>query len=449
MIEVKIGLEVHCQLNTKSKLFCGCPNKSSNNPNTLTCEICLGHPGAKPTFNREALTKALKAALALNCKINKKMMFSRKTYFYPDLPNNFQITQYELPLAVNGKLGNVRIRRLHLEEDPGRLVRKDSYVLMDYNRSGTPLIETVTEPDFKNSEDAKQFLVRFVSMLEYLDLYYRSSEATLRCDVNVSINNGVRVEVKNVYGIHEIKKVIDYEIERQQHEKAVQETRGWNETEKTTYSMRLKESEEDYGYITEPNLPVYEITDKMVKAIKLPELGHEKALRYVKKFKLHKEDAEIMASDSQLAEMFEAATKKVNPDFAAKFLRREFLKYLDESGKGIADFDAKQVIELIGLFSQKKITDKIARQLMDKLTKDKFDVKEHVKKQDLTVVSGMPELKSLCEEVIKENPKVVSDYKAGKEEALNFLMGQVMKKSKGKASPEICRDLLKKMLKSP
>ena len=447
MVEVKIGLEVHCQLNTKSKLFCGCPNVFSTTPNISTCEVCLGHPGAKPFFNRESLRKALAVALALKCKINPKMMFSRKTYFYPDLPNNFQVTQYELPLAINGKLDNINIRRLHLEEDPGRLVRKEGFVLVDYNRSGTPLIETVTEPDFRNSEDAKQFLVKFVSMLEYLDVYYRSSEATLRCDVNVSINNGTRVEVKNVYGINEVKKVIEYEIERQQREKAVQETRGWDEAKKLTYSMRLKESEEDYGYITEPNLPVYEITDKMIKDIKLPELAHEKSLRYIKEYKLNKEDAEVIASDASLAQLFETAAKRINPDFAAKCLRRDLVKSINDSDKSLSEVDGKQIITLISLLEKKQITDKVAKQMMDKLLKENFDVAEYIKKEDLTLVSSESELKKLCEEVVKENPKVVADYKAGKQESLNFLVGQIMRKSKGKASPEICKELLNGMIK--
>lgn len=448
MVEAKIGLEVHCQLNTKSKLFCSCPNEVSNNPNTLTCEICLGHPGAKPVLNKEVLKKALTAALALNCRINEKMIFSRKTYFYPDLPNNFQITQYEMPLAVDGKLGSIRIKRLHIEEDPGRLVRKEGFVLIDYNRSGTPLIETVTEPDFKSSDEAKEFLQKFVNILEYLNIYYQSSEATLRCDVNVSINNGTRVEVKNVYGIHEVKKVIDYEIQRQQNEKAVQETRGWDEESKTTYSMRLKESEEDYGYITEPNLPAFEITKDMIKGIKLPELGHDKASRYVKEFKLNKEDAEVIASYSKLAEIFEAAAKKVNPGFAAKWLRRELLKSINESNKDILkiNVDNRQVIALLELFEKKKITDKIAKQLMERLLKENFDIKEYVKEQDLGAVSEESELLKLCGEVIAENPKVVNDYKSGKLEAINFLVGQVMRKSKGKASPDICKKLLNGMI---
>ncbi len=444
MVEPKIGLEIHCQLNTKSKLFCSCPNKVSELPNSLTCEICLGHPGAKPAFNKEALNKALKAALALKCQINPQMMFSRKTYFYPDLPNNFQITQYELPLAVNGNLNGLRIRRLHIEEDPGRLVRKDGFVLIDYNRSGTPLIETVTEPDFKSPEEAKAFLINFVNMLEYLDIYYRSSEATLRCDVNVSVNNGLRVEVKNVYGINEVKKVIEYEIERQQHEKAMQETRGWDEELQATYSMRLKETEEDYGYITEPNLPAYEISDSLVKSIRLPELAHEKAIRYAKEFKLAKEDAEVISSDAKLAEIFEHAAKKLDPGFAAKFLRRELLKAVSELGKNLAEIDINQIqlAELMWLFSQKSITDKIARQLMDKLLKEKFDVKEYVAKQNLSAVSAEPEIKKLCKEAVKENPKVVNDYKSGKQEALNFLIGQVMRKSKGRASHEICKKII-------
>ncbi|MEA3378133.1 MAG: Asp-tRNA(Asn)/Glu-tRNA(Gln) amidotransferase subunit GatB [Nanoarchaeota archaeon] len=450
MVKIKIGLEIHCQLNTESKLFCSCRNQPSDTPNIHCCPTCLGHPGSKPSFNKKVLEKALKVALALKCKINKKMIFSRKNYFFPDLPNNFQITQYEFPLASKGKFNGISLTRIHIEEDPGRLIHKGNYVLMDYNRSGTPLIEIVTDPVLVSAVQAKNFVAELITTLEYLDVYYKSSEASLRCDVNISINNGKRVEVKNVYGINDIKRVLEYEIERQKNSKAVRETRGWDSSKGITYEMRSKEQEKDYGYITEPNLPTFNILKETILKIKesIPELPSEKSKRLVAEYKIKIDDAKILASSKELANLFEKVAMHVNPLLAAKWLRRELKKLLTENKCSLKeiDMDEKGLINILELFSDKKITDKVAKELTRKLFNENFDVEEYVKKNNLLAVSDEWELLKICVETINKNPQAVKDYSKGNENALNFLLGKVMQETKGKASPNICKGLLKKKL---
>ncbi|RME54776.1 Asp-tRNA(Asn)/Glu-tRNA(Gln) amidotransferase subunit GatB [Candidatus Woesearchaeota archaeon] len=448
---IKIGLEIHCQLNTKSKLFCGCENKANEEPNTLTCPVCLGHPGAKPVLNKQAVMKALKVALAMNCQINPAMVFSRKSYFFPDLPNNFQVTQYEFPLAGKGFFDGITIKRLHIEEDPGKLIHKAGYVLVDYNRSGVPLIEIVTEPELTSADRAKEFLRNLIWTLEYLDVYERESESSLRCDVNISINNGSRVEVKNVNGMNDVKRVIEYEVERQQQHQAVQETRGWDSEKGITYQMRTKENEDDYGYITEPNLPMFEISNELMDNIKvdLAELPLEKIKKYIKDFGLSLNDAEVIASDKGVAELFEKVSMHVNPVRAAKWIRQELVRHLSLNKVKLNNitFNSKEFIKLLKLFFEKKITDKVAKDIMKKLIKDSsFNVEKYIKDNSLTAVSDESEIESLCDSVISSNPKAVEDYKSGQENALNFLMGQVMKLSKGKASPDIAKEILKRKI---
>jgi aspartyl-tRNA(Asn)/glutamyl-tRNA(Gln) amidotransferase subunit B len=449
-MEVKIGLEVHCQLNTKSKLFCGCKNDVSDVPNVFTCPTCLGHPGAKPVFNKVVLDKALEVALALKCNINKTILFSRKSYFFPDLPNNYQITQYEFPLAEKGMFDGIRITRLHIEEDPGRLVHKGSFVLIDYNRSGTPLIEIVTEPDITSPERAKDFLNKLVNALEYLGVYSRSSEASLRCDVNVSINGGNRVEVKNVNGINDVRKVLEYEIDRQQIQQAKQETRGWDSEKCITYEMRTKESEQDYGYITESNLPSFEISDIMIESAesKLPELPHVKAKRFMGDYRITPEDAEVLTTEIELADLFEAVARKIDPVLAARWLRRELVKLLSLNKKKMKEIeiDEQQMTDLMDLYFSKKITDKIAKQLMEIIIEKPIDIKKYVEENNLMAVSDENELDKWCNEVINDNPQAVDDYLKGSENSLNFLMGKVMRLSKGKASPDLCKDMIKRKL---
>lgn len=453
MRKFKCGLEIHATLeNCESKIFCGCPTSSSKEPNTGTCPTCLGLPGSKPMLNREAIRQAIKAALALNCRINKQTFFSRKTYFYPDLAKNFQITQYEMPLAEDGMLDNIRIRRVHLEEDPASLVHKESFSLVDYNRSGMPLIEIVTEPDFKSPEEVRDFLNKITLILEYTGIYSRSSEYVLKCDVNVSIDGGERVEVKNINGIKEAEKAVDYEVERQKQEKAVRETRGWDEVKGISFSLRKKETEEDYGYIAEPDLTEIEITDEEIEAVKinLPELADEKVQRLVKEYEIDEDDAKVLSQEILLAELFEKVAKKIDSVLAARWLRRDLLKLTRLSKKGLheLEIDETHIIELLELVEKGKISDPMAKELLEKLINEPFSVKKYIKEKGLEAVSDRKTLEVFCKEAVNENPGVAEAYKGGKEEALNFLVGQVMKKSNGKAVPQEVKKIIIEMFQS-
>jgi len=452
MTEVKIGCEFHIQLNTKTKIFCSCSTSASDKPNTNTCPTCLGLPGAKPAFNKEALNQALRVGLALSCEINRKSYFSRKSYFYPDLPKNYQITQYETPIAINGKLEGIRIRRIHLEEDPGKLVHQGSITLVDYNRSGIPLIEVVTEPDFKNPNEVRSFLRKLTTILEYLKVYSRKSEMSIRTDANVSINNGERVEIKNITGIKPVEDALEYEIKRQEKErKVVRETRGYDADKNMTYSLRSKESEEDYGYIYDPDLPEILLSDKDIDAIKknLPELASERAIRLMKYYKINKEDADILTQELKLAELFEAVAKEISPILAAKWLRRDLSRVLNYNKKELheVELEEKHLKELLKLVEENKITDHVAGKILEKLIEKPFSPKEYAEREGLGKISSTEDLKKLCLEAIGENVKAIEDYKKGEERALDFVVGSVMKKTRGKADPVLVKEIIKKELK--
>ncbi len=328
---MKIGIEVHVQLNTKSKLFCSCPGYGSDKPNSRTCDVCLGMPGSKPVLNKEAFDKAVKVAIALGCKINKETFFSRKSYFYPDMVKNFQITQYEVPIGVRGIFEGINITRLHLEEDPGALIHKGNTCLIDYNRSGIPLIEIVTDPDFKSANEVRLFLRKLIILLTYLDVYYKKEESTLKADANISVN-GERVEIKNINGLKDIERALNYEILRQENETPkVQETRGWDSDKGKTYLMRTKESEDDYGYIFEPDLPFIEISKEKLSKLRkeIPELNIDKRDRFLKQYKLDKETAEVLSDDIKLGGLFDAVVGRgIDAKLAGKWLRRDLLGYL-------------------------------------------------------------------------------------------------------------------------
>ncbi|MBI2499099.1 Asp-tRNA(Asn)/Glu-tRNA(Gln) amidotransferase subunit GatB [Candidatus Woesearchaeota archaeon] len=455
-MKIMIGLESHVQLeNCKTKLFCSCPTSGSEIPNTRTCPTCLGLPGSKPSLNKEALTEALKVALSLNCKINSSFFFSRKTYFYNDLPNSYQITQYELPLSVNGKLNNIRIRRIHLEEDPGKLIHENNYTLIDYNRSGTPLIEIVTEPDFTSLEQVRSFLQKLTIILEYLGVYTRKSEASLRTDANISIDNNPRVEIKNITGIIELIKALEYEIQRQvkiinSKEKLEQHTRMWDPTTKTTTSVRTKETEEDYGYIIEPNLTKIELTEKQIEEIKssLPELAEEKTKRFIKQYKMKEDDAKIITSDLTLANLFEKVAKKIDHKLTTRWFVREIPRILNYNKITLEEWKIteKELTELLDLLENNKITETTAQKILEELSKKIFSPEEYVKKQNLELLSSSSDIKKLCDEAIRENPKAVQDYKSGNKIALNFIFGQVMKKTKGTADPYKVKEILSRKL---
>jgi len=455
---MKIGLEIHCQLgpNVRSKIFCRCPNPAHLNkkdlePNTLTCPTCLGLPGAKPTFNKKVLEEALKVALALNCKINEEMFFSRKTYFFPDTPQNYQITQYEEPLATEGSFQGITIKRLHMEDDPGKLIHQGNLVLIDYNRSGTPLIEIVTEPEFTSPFQVRQFLQNLITTLEYLCVYNRKSEASLRVDANIS-TTGARVEIKNIGSIKEVEKALNSEIERQKkYLPKEQETRGWDAESQTSILMRTKETEQDYGYIFEPNLTKIIISKEQIEKIKqiLPELHDKKTTRFIQQYKLKQEDAKVLTADLKLADMFEIVAKKINYNLASRWFVREIPRILNYNKLTLNEWgiSEKEVIELLGLLQNNKITERTAQKILEKLSKEIFSPVEYVQKEKLNIVTSEIKLEAIIDMVLKENTKAVNDYKEGEEKSFHFLLGQVMRYTKSRADHKIVKKLLEKKLK--
>ncbi|MEK6934893.1 MAG: Asp-tRNA(Asn)/Glu-tRNA(Gln) amidotransferase subunit GatB [Nanoarchaeota archaeon] len=448
---LKIGLEIHVQLNTKSKIFCSCPTTGSEEPNSRTCEFCLGLPGSKPVFNQEVLNQAVKIALALNCKINKQSFFSRKTYFYPDLPSSYQLTQYETPIATEGKFDNIKIKRTHMEEDPGKLIHESNHVLIDYNRSGIPLVEIVTEPEFTSSEQVRLFLQKLTTTLEYLKVYKRKSESALKVDINISYG-GARVEIKNVGSVRDIYRALNYEIKRQKQSPAKeQETRGYNIDSRETFLQRTKESEEDYGYITAPNLTKIEISDKQIKEIEksLPELEEEKTKRFIKQYKIKEPDAKVLTQDLIQADLFEQVAKKINHKLTTRWFIREIPRILNYNKLTIAEWGIteKELTELLELIQKNRITETTAQKILEKLSQKVFSPKEYVKKQNLELVSNSSDIEKLCDEAIKENQRAVQDYKDGNKISLNFIFGQVMKKSKGTADPYQVKKILEKKLR--
>jgi len=463
---VIVGLEVHIEINTDTKLFCGCPTKGSEEPNTRTCEVCLGQPGSKPVLNKKALDFALKLCLALNCKISKELIFSRKSYFYPDMAKNYQISQYEIPLGSKGSLRlrsgkEIDITRVHMEEDPAALIhpkgmQESAYVLVDYNRSGNPLLEIVTEPELLSAEEARDFMKQLITILSYLGIF-DINMGIIKADANVSVKESgfIKQEVKNVTGFKEIERALQYEILRQKAEvnagkKIQQETRAWDSEKGITFLLRKKETEEDYGYILDSDLVKIEITKDMLDKAKqeMPELAHDKIKKFTSKHKLSKEDAEVIAAEKELAEMFEKVAEEINPVLAGRWLRRELVRVLNYNKKELheIEMDEKHMIQLLKLVESKKITDNVASTILEKLIIKPFDVNEYIKKEGLEAVSDVGELEKYCKEAIKENPKAVEDYKKGEAKAFNFLVGQVMRKSKGKASPKEVNEILKKLV---
>jgi aspartyl-tRNA(Asn)/glutamyl-tRNA(Gln) amidotransferase subunit B len=465
--DVVIGLEVHIELKTNSKMFCRCPRKGSDIPNSRTCPTCLGMPGSKPVVNKKAIEYAMKLALATRSKIAKEMIFSRKSYFYVDLAKNYQISQYEVPLATEGKLRlksgkEIGITRIHLEEDPAALIhpsgmQSSQYVLVDYNRSGNPLVEIVTKPELVSPEEARDFMKQLITVLTYLEIF-NINNCIIKADANISIedSNYTRIEVKNITGFKEIERAIKYEVERQKLEikeckKIIQETRAWNPEKGITTSLRTKETEADYGYIIDPDLTRIDITEEWINKIRkeIPELAHDKIVKFVKEHKIKKEDAEVLAQEKLLAELFEKVALEIDPVLAAKWLRRELVRVLNYSKKELheLEIDEKHIIDLLKLVENKKITDTTAQKLLEKLIEKPFDVKDYVKKEKLEAVYDMDELEEYCKQAIKENPKAVEDYKKGEKKALNFIIGKVMKLTKGKASPKEVNEIINRLIK--
>src|SRR3989338_1325054 len=376
---IVIGLEVHIELNTATKLFCSCPRTGSEEPNSRTCPVCLGHPGSKPVLNEKAVSSAVKLALATKSSIAPHLIFSRKSYFYPDMAKNYQISQYELPLAKEGSLmldseKKIGITRIHLEEDPASLVhpagmKGSPFVLVDYNRSGNPLVELVTKPELTSSGEARDFMKQLITILEYLEIF-DINNCIIKADANISIKESgyTRAEVKNITGFKEIERALKYEVERQKEavkegKKLVQETRAWDSERGTTFSLRTKEVEEEYGYIIDPDLVGIELTQDRIKEIEktMPELAEAKLDKFLKEHKIEETTAHVLAKDKELALMYEKVAMAVPPDLAAKWIRRELARVLNYEKKKLKDsaITETHLIDLLTLIENKTITEKI------------------------------------------------------------------------------------------
>jgi len=450
-VKTIIGLEIHVQLATNSKLFCSCSTVSKE-PNTSVCEICLGMPGSKPVLNKKAIDFAVLIALALNCKINENFFFSRKTYFYPDLAKNYQITQYEVPIGEKGFLEvdgkKIRITRVHLEEDPASIIREKNFSLIDYNRSGIPLAEIVTEPDFESPGQARHFLDKLLTTLNYLGVYSHG-ESVMKADCNLSIQGGERVEVKNVTGFRAVQDALQSEFERQKSlfesgKKIVRETRGFDAESNSTYSMRKKETEDDYGYLYDADLPRIEMSEQWLSELKkkLPELADSKVNRFVKEFGLKEYDAKVLASNKILSQIFEQSAK-ADPNLAVRLVSRELMGILNYNKLKIEDtkVNSAGIIGLIELVKEGKVSDKNAKESLIKYVQEGIVPQDFLQKNNLLIDVSSSDLENAVASVIAENKSVFEDYKSGNEKSLNFLIGLVMRRMKGKADARILQKL--------
>ncbi len=447
----KIGLEIHGYLNTKEKLFCKCKAEHGakhSKPNTNICPICTAQPGAKPMLpNKTAVNKTIQIALILGCKINKKLVWQRKHYDWPDLPKGYQNTisgPYAIPVGEKGKFLGIKITEAHLEEDPAAWNPKTGEI--DYNRSGSPLIEIVTEPDFKNSEQVISWMKQLIATLSYIKAIDKN--AGIKADVNVSVSGGERVEIKNINSLKNIKTAIEHEVQRQQKElPKIQETRMFNETKGITIKMRTKEEAQDYRFISDPDLPVIKIKKLRVEKIKskLPETPYEKLEKLIKKYKIEKTSAEILTKKFEIVEFFEKIIEKANPKLAVRWVTEELLSVLHYNKKELEDVEIKpeHFIELLKLIEKNQITELKAKDILrswrEKSSSPK--IKTHYQILDIK------EIQKLTEKVIKKNSKAVEDYKSGQKQSLNFLIGQVMKASDKRADYKTAREVLKKELK--
>ncbi|AGN17473.1 Asp-tRNA(Asn)/Glu-tRNA(Gln) amidotransferase subunit GatB [Methanobrevibacter sp. AbM4] len=449
---MKCGLEIHVQLETKSKLFCNCPTNYKEAPaNTNICPVCLNQPGAKPfPTNEKALENALMISLMLNCKIEKgTAYFMRKHYDYPDLPSGYQRTS--IPIGYEGELNGVRIREIHMEEDPGQY--KPDKGVVDFNRSGIPLIEIVTEPDMHSPEEARNFLNQLIRVLEYSG--GARGEGTMRADVNVSIEGGNRVEMKNINSIKGAYKALKFEVVRQKNlmKRGIeikQETRAYLESQMITVSMRSKENADDYRFIPDPDLPPMKIYDNQIEEIKetMPEAPHNKARRFEEEYGLDKETAKVLTSELDLADAFEEVAKEVDPVFAGNWMREELKRVLtynkfDFTESGISTAD---IVEIINLLQNKEITTKAGQRIVEQMPNNEKSPKEIGEELGLIGIVEEDAVVKAAKQAIDENPKAVNDYKEGQKNSINFLVGQVMRLTKGKADPgetvKILKDLI-------
>jgi len=476
--EAVIGLEVHTELQTTTKIFCGCKTSFGAEPNTNVCPVCLGLPGVLPVLNKRVLEFAVRAGLALNCEISRFSKFDRKNYYYPDLPKNFQTSQFDLPICerghldieVNGEKKQIRITRAHMEEDAGKLVHHGTsitdsvYSLVDYNRTGTPLLEIVTEPDMRSAKEAVAYLEKMRAILQYIGISdCRMEEGSLRCDANVSVRPvgqkelGTKAEIKNINSFKGVEKAIEYEALRQAEiledgGKIIQETRTWDEKEGVTKSMRTKEEANDYRYFPEPDLAPFTVSEEYIEDIRktLPELPDERRERYIANFCLSSTDAQYMTNDKDTSDYFEKVVAAgADPKASVNWIMGEFASQLSNAGIEIAKAPVtpENLAKLLALIAKGTISGKIAKKVFAEMWKDGADPEEIVKAQGLVQISDTGALKELVVKVIANNPKAVEDFKAGKKKAVGALVGQIMKETKGKANPKVINELLNDELK--
>ena len=471
--ETVIGLEVHAQLLTDSKIFCGCSTKFGAEPNSHTCQICLGMPGVLPVLNKKVVEYAIKMAIATHCRINERDVFARKNYFYPDLPKGYQVSQYDRPLAekgymdieVNGDKKRIGITRIHMEEDAGKLLHDDfspsSYV--DFNRTGVPLIEIVSEPDLRSPEEAAAYLRRLHETVVYLEICDGNmEEGSFRCDANVSIRPkgqeefGIRAELKNMNSFRNVQRALEYEVKRQQYVlesggQVVQETRLWDDAQGVTISMRGKEEAHDYRYFPDPDLVPVVIDEAWIQEMEaiLPELPLEKRERFVAEYEIPAYDAGVLTSSRALAEYYEKTVQlSKKPKAASNWIMGDLLRFLNEDKRDIKNSPVtpEAIAEMINLIEDGTISGKMAKEIFEGMYRTSKGPRAIIEEKGLVQITDEDALKRAIEEVMAANPEQVEGYRNGKEKLFGFFVGQVMKATKGKANPALVNELLKKML---
>ena len=471
--QVVIGMEVHVELHTESKLFCSCPNSFSSQPNTNVCEVCLGFPGTMPLLNSFAVKQALKASLALNCEVAMHSRFDRKNYFYPDIPKGYQISQYYIPLGSNGVMEletesgqkRVGITRVHMEEDAGKLVHAPAgdYSMVDYNRAGVPLIEIVSEPDIRSPEEARLYLENLKSMMQYAGVSdCKMEEGSLRCDSNISLRPegntayGSKVELKNMNSFRAVEKALEFEINRQsaildKGEEVNPQTRRWDEDKEETILMRDKLEAHDYRCFVDPELAPVDLNLSLVNEIKsnLPEFAGEKIKRYINEYGLPQYDAEVITADPDLARYFEECLQEYpHPKNLSNWLMGDFLALVNAEGLEIKEvrFTTEYMVELLKLIDDGNISGKIGKDVLEKSFQSGKSPGQIVEEEGLQQITDENQLEEIVDKVIEDNPSSVNDYKSGKKKAMGHLVGQIMKATSGKANPQLVNELLQKKL---
>ena len=471
--ETVIGLEVHVELATKTKIFCGCKTDFGAAPNTHVCPICTGMPGSLPILNKQVVEFALRAGLALNCEINQFCKFDRKNYFYPDNPQNYQISQLYLPICRNGGVEietaagkkTIGIHEIHMEEDAGKLVHDEweDVSIVDYNRSGVPLIEIVSEPDMRSAEEVIAYLEKLRLIIQYLGASdCKLNEGSMRADVNLSVREagaaefGTRTEMKNLNSFKAIARAIEGERARQielieEGKKVIQETRRWDDNKESSHAMRSKEDAQDYRYFPEPDLVPVVISDEWIERVKArqPEMRDEKLIRYQEEFGLPKYDAEILTGDKSFADLFEAAVAICGkPKKVSNWIMTETIRLLKENEMDPDQirFSPEHLAKLVDLADAGSVTNTVAKEVFEKVFKEDIDPEAYVKEKGLLTVNDEGALRETVAKVVAENPQSVEDYHNGKEKAIGFLVGQTMKAMKGKANPALVNQILKELL---